>query len=175
MQYHKSDIKTMPEYFDRYINLVEDIDVISALENGIPFLKSEISNLEKMDNLVYAPGKWTVKDILQHIIDNERIFCYRAMRFARKDETPLPGVDENYHAANAHANERSLEDLVNEFNYTRQSTIALFKSFTEDMLMSEGIGFNKKTSVLAIGFLLSGHLIHHFNVIRERYYPLLIS
>jgi len=154
----KKDIISMPPYFDQYINLVEDSDVIEALQKY---------------NVDYAPHKWTVNDILQHVVDNERIFSYRALRFARQDKTPLPGVDENAHAANAKANGRRLEDIISEFDNCRQATVALYKSFDKDQMLSEGIAFNKNISVLAIGYLLSGHLIHHMNVIKERYYPLL--
>ncbi|MFM9944674.1 MAG: DinB family protein [Bacteroidia bacterium] len=170
----KSEIKIMPEYFDRYINLVEDIDMLAALEKyGINYLKAEIPKFEQLGDKIYAPNKWTINDILQHVIDIERIFCYRALRFARHDETPLPGMDENLYASNAIATERKLEDLEAEFNFTRQSSISLFKSFNNEMLKSSGTASNKQISVLALGFMLSGHFIHHFNVIKERYYPLI--
>jgi hypothetical protein len=170
----KSEIKVMPDYFDRYIHLVDDIDVITALEKyGIKSLEIERKNLELIGNKVYEANKWTIKDILQHIIDNERIFCYRALRFARNDQTKLPGIDENKHAANTTANTRSLNELMEEFNNTRQSSICLFKSFNEEMLLREGTAFNKQISVIALGFMLSGHFIHHLNVIKEKYYPLI--
>lgn len=169
----KSDITVMPEYFDRYINLVEDVDVITALEKyGIDFLKAEISKFEELADKVYAPAKWTAKDILQHIIDTERLFCYRALRFARQDKTHLPGADENMDAMHAKANDRELMDIVNEFNYTRLSTIALFKSFNNEMLQQDGTANNRKVSVLAIGFMIAGHFVHHLKVIEEKYYPL---
>ncbi len=171
----KSDITEMPEYFDKYINLVGDIDVVEALEKyGIEFLKAEFSKFEQLADKIYAPAKWTAKDILQHIIDTERIFCYRALRFARHDHTPLQGCDENMDAMNAKANDRELGDIIEEFNYTRLSTIALFKSFNEKMLLSEGVANDKRVSVLAIGFMLAGHFIHHLKVIEDKYYPLIM-
>ena len=125
----KSAITEMPEYFDRYIKLVEDIDVVEALEKyGINYLQAELPKFEQLADKIYAPAKWTSKDILQHIIDTERIFCYRALRFARHDHTPLQGCDENRDAMNAKANDRELSDIIHEFNHTRQSTIDLFKS-----------------------------------------------
>jgi hypothetical protein len=122
---------------------------------------------------VYAPGKWTVKQILQHIIDNERIQSYRALRFSRKDETMLPGYDENLLARNADTAHRTIEDLTNELIVVRQSSIQLYKSFSKEMYLNKGICFNKEISVLGLGFVIVGHELHHFNVIRERYYPLL--
>lgn len=171
----KSAITEMPEYFDRYIKLVEDIDVVEALEKyGINYLQAELPKFEQLADKIYAPAKWTSKDILQHIIDTERIFCYRALRFARHDHTPLQGCDENRDAMNAKANDRELSNIIHEFNHTRQSTIDLFKSFNTQMLLSEGIANDKKISVLAIGFMLAGHFIHHLKVIEEKYYPLIM-
>ncbi|MBI3258053.1 MAG: DinB family protein [Ignavibacteriae bacterium] len=170
----KSDITAMPEYFDRYINLVGDYDVIEALKHyDVHWMENEKDSFVRLGDSVYAPGKWTVKDILQHLIDNERIFTYRALRFAREDSTILPGCDENSHALSAKANTRSLDDLLKEFQLVRASTIALYNSFSDEMMYRDGVAFNKRISVLAIGFLCVGHAIHHFNIIKERYYPLL--
>jgi len=170
----KSEIKFMPEYFDRYINLVENIELSDALSKyGPQMYVKEKDNLEKVGERVYAPGKWTVKDILQHLIDTERIFKYRALRFARNDKTLLPGFDENIYADVSGANNRSLDDLLNEYSFVRQSAIALFSSFHKKMLNSAGVCFDKNISVLSIGFVLAGHPLHHLNVIKERYYQLL--
>lgn len=170
----KSDLVRMPEFFDRYINLVEDIEVIKALEQGLRFENFiDHNSLQKLDGKRYAPGKWTIKDIVQHIIDNERVQSYRALRFSRKDTTPLPGYDEQLFGSTSNAENRSLEELLNEFNIVRQSTLALFKSFDDTMLLQEGVCFERTVSVLSIGFMLAGHLIHHANIIRERYMPLL--
>lgn len=170
----KSDIVTMPEYFDRYINLVGDYDVIEALQQyDAHWLQKEKDSFTRLGDSIYAPGKWTVKDILQHLIDTERIFSYRALCFARNDSTVQPGFDEDKYAANATATARTIDDLLEEFQLVRDSTIALYKSFSDDMMIREGVAFQKRISVLAIGFLSAGHAIHHLNVIKERYYPLL--
>lgn len=170
----KSHIKTMPEYFDRYIKLVEDVDVVTALEKyGARYFMREREQLELMGNRIYAPGKWTIKDILQHIIDTERVFAYRALRFARQDDTELAGYDENIYAEQSGAINRTLGDLFGEYEAVGKSTVYLFKSFNEQQLLFEGTCFGKKMSPLAIGFCLAGHAIHHMKVIRERYYPLL--
>jgi hypothetical protein len=169
----KSDIVTMPVYFDKYINLADDIEVTEALiKYGEKFVMAERPTFEQLGDMVYAPGKWTVKDILQHLIDAERVFSYRAMRYARKDKTSLPGFDENTFAVTAGPNNRELDDLLSEFVSVRNATIKLFKSFTPEMLIQEGISFDKNISVLALGFTMTGHVIHHMGVLKERYYKL---
>lgn len=170
----RSDIQHMPQFFDRYILLVEDIDVIEGLQKTANLFHDEAikQTLLQLGDQVYVPGKWTAKDIIQHIIDNERVMSYRAMRFARNDKTSLPGYDEELFGANTTANSRTLDDLLAEFSIVRQSTIALFKSFSDEMLHREGISFNQKISPLALGFVLIGHPIHHLKVLQERYFPL---
>ncbi len=170
----KSDIPVMPQFFDRYINLVRNIDLIDALSQATSFDRLlPADTIEALGDLRYAPGKWTVRDILQHIIDTERILAYRALRFARNDQTALPGFDEQLFGQTADATRRNLADLYEEYTLNRQSTIALFRSFNEDMLVRSGICFNQTISVLALGFVLVGHPIHHVNIIQERYLPLL--
>ncbi len=170
----RSSIFPLPEYFDRYINLVDDIELTAALEKyDHLWLNSEKEHFIALKDSVYAPGKWTVKDIVQHIIDNERIFCYRALRFARNDTTRLPGYDEQLFGRTALGFQRSIDDLLDEFSAVRRASIALFKSFTGEMLMCRGICYDKDISVGGIGFLIAGHPIHHLNVLKERYYPLL--
>ena len=170
----KSDIPVMPTFFDRYINLVDDVDLMDALTQTASFghfIPAE--TLESLGELRYAPGKWTVKDILQHIIDTERIMSYRAVRFARNDQTALPGFDENTFADVAGATGRAIPDLYDEYALVRQSSIALFRSFDNAMLVRSGICFNRTISVLALGFVLVGHAMHHVNIIKERYLPIL--
>lgn len=169
----KSDIKKIPEFFDRYINQVDDLDIVEALNMSMGLLINEKDKFDQLGQLVYEPGKWTIKDILQHIIDNERIQSYRALRFARGDNNLLPGYDEVPYAFNAKANRRELDELLTEFESVRKASICLFKSLDGEMIHREGICFNKQVSVLALGFVLVGHQIHHLKVIREKYYPLL--
>jgi hypothetical protein len=169
----KSEIKVLPEYYDTYINKVEDIELKEALNNfGPNLLEVEKGNLISIGDKVYAPGKWTIKEIMQHLIDSERVFNYRALCFARNDKTELPGYEENDYAVESNANVRSIEDLLNEFTNLRKSTIDLFSSFDEAMLMKEGFCFSKNVSVLALGFIMAGHTQHHFNVMKEKYFNL---
>lgn len=170
----KSAINPMPEFFDRYINLVEDIPVVEALEKHAFLVPDSEKNFyHQLGNKMYAPGKWTVKDIIQHLIDAERILAYRALWFARKDKTGLPGFDEHVFASRTDASGRSLPDLLDEFFIVRQASIALFRSFTDDMLRQTGVADGKSISVLALGFVIAGHPLHHVRIIQERYYPLI--
>ncbi len=117
----KSDIKEMPDYFDRYINLLEDMRLSEAMDKyGKNLFDKNKEKLRKVGDKVYAPGKWTVKDILQHLIDTERIFNYRAFTFARNDKTELPGFEENDYAVQTTAGKRSLDELLMEFENVRK-------------------------------------------------------
>lgn len=170
----RSEIKTMPDSQSTNIHEVEDIEVLDALKKyGKEYLEPEREKLVALGNKIYAPGKWTVKDIIQHLIDAERVFSYRALRFARNDKTLLPGFEENDYAVTAEASKRTMDDLLDEFYMVRESTIKLFESFTDEMLMREGVLPSGDASVLAIGFIMPGHTIHHLNVIKERYFRLL--
>jgi len=170
----RSAINPMPVFFDRYINLVEDIDLFEAFEKYTPEkIYSDRKILSDLGDRIYAADKWTVKDILQHVIDNERIMAYRALRFSRNDQTELPGYDEAILAANTIAYTRSVDDLLEEFNQVRISTIALFRNMNESMLLNAGTANNIQISPLALGFVIIGHPVHHMNIISERYFPLL--
>jgi len=169
----KSDIAVMPGFFDRYIDLAPNIDLLDALTEGVslePLLPAQ--TMTDLGDYRYAPGKWTAKDIVQHLIDTERILAYRALRFARNDKTQLPGFDEDDFARHANAERRTITDLYAEFALHHQLTVALFKSFDEETLQRTGICFKKSVSVLALGFILVGHPIHHANVVKERYYSI---
>ncbi|MEK6481223.1 DinB family protein [Catalinimonas sp. 4WD22] len=171
----KSNLPFIPDFYDTYINQIGDtIELSSALhEYGADFVTGEEKNFMALRDQVYAPGKWTVKDILQHVIDTERVFAYRALRFARNDHTELAGMDQRLFAANTNANERSVDELLYEFSVVRQSTIFLYKSFNQEMLKREGVCFGRKTTVGALGFTIVGHVLHHIKILKERYYPLL--
>jgi len=167
---NKASIKPMPVYFDRYINLVPEDHLGEALRNSMTALEQiDLNLLSRIGSKVYAPGKWTIKDILQHLIDSERVFTYRALRFARNDDTVLPGFDENLFADNASTESRALEVILTELETTRTSTRFMFESFDMDCLTRRGISYDKEISVLGLGFTIIGHQIHHFNVINERY------
>ncbi|MFD1316029.1 DinB family protein [Namhaeicola litoreus] len=117
----------------------------------------------------YAEKKWTVLELLQHLIDAERVFAYRALRFSREDKTPLPGFEENDYVENSRANQRDMESLINEFQTVRDASISLFTSFNENDFAKIGLASGSNMSVRAVGFIISGHSIHHIKIIQERY------
>jgi hypothetical protein len=170
----RSDIKNMPEYFEKYINQVDDIELDDAFQKNINDLATiDIASLELLGDKTYAPGKWTIRDIFQHIIDTERVMGYRTLRYARRDGVVPQGYDENLFAANANAQHRTLENILEEVKQLHQSTRLMFRSFDNETLNVTGINWNKEMSVLAMGFLITGHLIHHLKIIKEKYLSLL--
>ncbi|MBZ4187935.1 DinB family protein [Niabella beijingensis] len=172
---NKSAINPMPDYFDRYINQVaDDLELIPAIQKSIlDVYQLDKDKVDALGDQVYAPGKWTIKQILLHIADTERIFIYRALRFARKDGTKLQSFDENLFADESNASERTLESLLEELVAVRQGTLAFYKNLDEAQLLSVGQNYNTQMSVLAIGFTIVGHQTHHFKIIEDRYFPLL--
>ncbi len=167
---NKSDIPYVTEAFDNYIRVAYDIELIAGLQKAKHEMQSiPFSKLEELGDKAYAPNKWTVKDLLQHLIDSERIFNYRALRFARMDATALPGFEENDYAANADASHRTMQDLMQEFIAVRETTIQLFTSFTDKMLLAEGTASGRRITTLALGYAIIGHQLHHYKIIEERY------
>ena len=159
-----------PPYFNTYIKLVEETDVITALLNHGDEAESFFSKINESETLYrYAEGKWTIKEILQHINDAERVFCYRALAFARREQATLPGFNENQYAANSHANDLSWSSLLNDFKITRKNSISLFNLFTDDDLDHVGKASDYSISVRALGYTIAGHCIHHINIVKERY------
>ena len=160
----------MPEYFDRYINLADDVELKDALAVSVEELNNlPIDHWKAIGDKIYAPGKWTIKDILQHMIDTERIFAYRALCFVRGEAARMPSFDEEAYGRNTNANQRTLEDLIDELKINRASFIAMYNSFTDEMLLRNGLSFKGTYSVLAIGFTTVGHQRWHLNIIKERY------
>ncbi len=157
-------------YFQPYINNVADKPLLQCLEEGKLATESFFKSIPAdKQEFRYEEGKWTPKEILLHLSDSERMFCYRAMSFARTENANLPGYDENEFAANSKANNRSLEDLISEYTTVRAASISLFKSFSDKTLLQQGRADNNLLSVRAAGFLICGHEIHHRNIITERY------
>lgn len=157
-------------YYGAYLNLVKDTSLIEALNIGLKNIQSFFENLphEKLEYR-YAVGKWTPKDILQHITDTERVFAYRALYFARSNNSNLVGFDENSFAENALAITKTVDELLEEYIAVRTATICLFKNFNGNQLMSIGTANGSEMSVRAAGFIICGHEIHHCNIIKERY------
>ena len=163
-------------YYAPYVQSVSDeYTLIEELEISVHRLIKFVQNIpmDKFDYR-YAEGKWTVKDILQHYIDTERVFTYRITAIARGDQQLMTPYDEEEYAQKAEANRRQLDELYQELILVRKGTIAMFKSFTQDMLLQSGHGFNgMQYCVLSLGFMLAGHQRWHMKVLEERYYGLL--
>lgn len=158
-------------FYGGYINQVSDeYTLVEELEISVHRLVKFVREIpmDKFDYR-YAEGKWTIKDILQHLIDAERVFAYRALCFARNDKTELPGFEEDDYVLEANANRRSIQDLLTELLIVRQSTLALFKTFSNEQLLRIGIASNNPMSVRALGFVIIGHQNHHQKVFEERY------
>lgn len=157
-------------YYANYIGYVGDISILTALDESAAQLTDYLTHVEEdRSNFAYAPGKWTIAQSLQHVIDTERIFGYRALAIARGDETALPGFDQNDYAAVADVSGRRLPDMVEEFRTVRQATRQLFLSFTEADLLRTGTMSGGPASVRALGFIISGHAYHHAKLYREKY------
>jgi hypothetical protein len=156
--------------FLTYINLVDKDDLNLALETNTRRFRKLLTKIpRKKINYSYAEGKWTLKEMLQHVIDAERVFVYRALTFARKDAAELPGFDENEWAITSKAVKRKWNDLIDEFDFLRASTEFMFSSFDEDQLANIGTANGKAINALALGFVCVGHVQHHMNIILERY------
>jgi hypothetical protein len=165
-----ADTEIYQNYFDRYTSLVEETSITDALNNQDAALENFFSKIsEEKSDYAYAEGKWTLKEMLQHMIDTERIFTYRALAVARKETANLPGFDENLYADNSDAGRRSWADLAEEMRVVRKSTKILYSSFSDEMMEMEGTANNNKCKVSTIGFIIPGHVIHHLRVAEERY------
>ena len=160
-----------PAYYQTYIDALDDQgNVLSQMETSLRFFEKELSELAlDKQEFSYAEGKWTIKEIIQHLIDTERVFVYRALRYSRKDKSTLLSYDENVFVANYEINKRNYDNLVNEFMLLRRSTILMFQNFDEEYLDREGKVGEDIFSVRALGYICSGHVLHHLKVIRERY------
>jgi len=157
-------------FYKPYIEALGEVVLMNELEQSLSFFIDFLKTIpSEKHEFRYAEGKWTIKDIVQHLIDAERIFAYRALRIARKDKTPLPGFEENEYVETAFANKREMNDLIEEFITVREATISLFKTFTEEQLLQMGTASEKPVSVRAIGFITLGHQKHHEKIIKERY------
>ena len=157
-------------YYSKYIDRVPDGDIVETLRNDtretLQFLRSIPE--AKFDHR-YAPGKWTIRQVVGHLADGERVFQYRAWRFSRADSTSVPGFDENLYVDNAPFESVSMPDLIDEFENLRQASIHLFSNMTGEMMARRGLANGAEVSVRAIAFIIAGHVSHHVEVLKERY------
>ncbi len=162
-----------PPYADMYMKwLPDDGLVLQHLEDNFKMVKEFVLALPPGKLLhSYAPGKWTIKEILVHIVDDERIFAYRAMAFARNEKQSLPGFDQDSYAFYSKANERPLENIFDEYELVRKSTIAMFNGLPDESFMRMGTGSTtfQRATVRALAYHIAGHEMHHINFIKEHY------
>ncbi|MCZ8354790.1 MAG: DinB family protein [Cyclobacteriaceae bacterium] len=165
------DIKIVPSFYQGYVNQVKHLPLMEALAQSHHEFKNLMQGKpESFASYRYAEEKWSVAELVCHMLDAERIFCYRALRFARKDQTVLSGFDENAYAPEANAASRTLAGLLQEAWHLRQSTLDLFNSFNEEMYLRKGKVNDNELSVLALGYIIAGHETHHRKVLQERYF-----
>jgi DinB superfamily len=158
------------EYYSRYIDLVPDGDILGTLAGQIGVTLTELRLISDADSLLrYAPGKWSVREVVGHMIDTERIFGYRALRSARADRTPLPGFEQDDYVAAGGFDERPWADLVDEFYAVRRSNLAMFRGLPKEAWTRCGIANGNELSVRAAAYVIAGHERHHLGVIREKY------
>jgi uncharacterized damage-inducible protein DinB len=166
----KPELNTIPEFYHKYVKLVTEESAVDALTASTPLMLTLFQEIpEQAWGHRYAEGKWSIKELVQHMIDTERIFSYRALCFSRGEKGSLPGFDENTYAAWSDADRRNKEDLIREFSAVREATLLLFRSFTEDQLNRTGIANNNPVSVNGIGFITAGHMLHHLDILQDRY------
>ena len=158
------------EYFGRYIGLVAEGDILEILEGERAKTQKLLSGLsEEQSTYRYAEGKWSIREVIGHLIDSERMFQYRALCFARRDPAHLPSFEENDYAKESNAHQRPLAELTEEYDLVRRSSISLFKGFDEEMTTRSGVASVFEFSVRSLAYILAGHEVHHRGVVVERY------
>jgi hypothetical protein len=169
-QYARPDSTEHDEYYTRYISQVPDGDLLRILEEqGRETVKLLRGVPESRADFAYAPGKWTLKEVVGHVTDAERVFSYRALRFARGDQTPLSSFNEQTWTPQSGASTRSMGDLVDELEAVRRATLALLAHLPADAPLRRGTASGKEVSVRALGWIIAGHERHHMRIVRERY------
>jgi len=159
-----------PVYAEGYVSKVPDGDIVGILRSQLDETLALIKSIpEARGEFRYAEGKWSIKEVIGHVIDGERIFAYRALRFARGDSTPLSGFEQDDYVPNGSFNKRSLSDLADEYEHVRRSTISLFASLEPEAWNRRGSANNNESSVRGIAFIMAGHERHHLEILRTRY------
>lgn len=164
------DLDQLPSYYRRYAEQVKNFSIEEGLRFSLEEMIKTIASIdEEKGDYRYQPAKWSIIEVLCHIIDAERIFVYRALRFARNDRTSLSGFEEDDYAPEANASQRTLKQITIEMKNLRTSSIDLFRSFSDEMLSRKGKANNVEASVKNLGYIIGGHMLHHRQVLLERY------
>lgn len=166
----RPDLNTVPDFHKRYVEHVKEYDLLDALTISSKETLTLVRNIpEVKGDFRYAPEKWSIKELLCHMMDTERILAYRALRFARNDKTPLHGFEENDYATETNAGNRTIKNIADEMERLRQTTYDLFVNLTPEMLQRSGKANNLELSVINLGYIISGHESHHRRILKERY------
>ena len=157
-------------YFGKYVSLVPDGDIVTVLREQLDETLALLGTIPESEaGFRYAQGKWSIRELVGHVIDAERIFVYRALRFARNDQTPLSGFEENHYISNASFDDYTLTELAAEFKSVRESTILFFKHLNEEAWKRRGVANESEASVRALAYIIAGHELHHRRILRDRY------
>jgi hypothetical protein len=166
----RPDTSEYVDYYHRYVSKVPDGNVLDILERQIEEAFTTLSAVDEAKaNYRYEPGKWSLKQVIGHMCDVERLFQYRALVFARSDKTPLPAFEQDDYVANANFDTRTMSDLVAEYRAIRASTLAMFRSFNPEAFALTGTASGFEFTVRAVAYILAGHERHHLDVIKDRY------
>jgi hypothetical protein len=158
------------EYYETYVSLVEETDIVSALQNQLAELENLFAALaEEKGAHAYAEGKWSIKELIGHLIDGERVFAYRAFRFSRADQTALAGFEQDDYITYGNFNNRPLADLIEEFSLLRKANLHLFKNLSAEAWFRTGTASDAEVSVRALAYIMVGHVRHHANILKTRY------
>jgi uncharacterized damage-inducible protein DinB len=157
-------------YYDRYVSLVPDGDIVATLSNQLEETLALVHSIpEARGTHRYGEGKWSIKELLGHVIDSERVFSYRALRFGRGDSTPLLGFEQDVFVQGAAFDKRTLDDLAYEYEHVRRATISLFANLEEGAWSRRGVASGNEVSVRGLAFIVAGHERHHLDILRTRY------
>jgi hypothetical protein len=159
-------------YYEKYVSLISATDILGALE-GQHLVMSQLlaARSEREGNFRYAPDKWTLKEVVGHVNDTERVFAYRALRIARNDQTNIEGFEQDDYVKNGNFSDRTLADLGEEFSHIRNATLALLRSLSDAAWIRRGIANKNEVSVRALAYIIAGHEVHHRRILEEKYLP----
>ena len=167
---NRPDKSEYDPYYERYVSLVEDGDIIDKLAAQPTALQDLLTALpEEKGSYAYAEGKWSIKELLGHLIDGERMFAYRMFRISRGDKTPIEGFEQDGYIENAHSNQRSFADLLDEFSLLRRANMIFFSNLDDAAWGRIGTANNVEISVRALVYIMAGHIEHHLSILKERY------
>lgn len=167
---HRPQTNEFDPYYKTYVSLISADDVLTLMDGQSAELNSIFAQmLDDRGSFAYAEGKWTIKELLSHLIDGERIFAYRVLRIARGDATPIEGFEQDSYIENSNANNRSFADLLEEFELERRANMRMIRNLSDEDLRRMGTASEKPVSARALVYIMAGHVLHHTNILRERY------